>query len=108
MNTPQQINTNTEALFTMPIETGLKYPRRAVQAICQNVDVIQIDMASKNEINAKDLGKLLRLHRTLTTRGKQVKLVNVSMRIMLFLELTQADGIFDITWNQSQHSDFAA
>ncbi len=108
MNTLQQINTSSQALLTMPIERGLKYSKRVRKAITPDIHIIEMDMSSQNELNARDFGKLLRLQKMIKEQGKHLKLVNVSMRAMMFLELTQANEIFDITWNHNLNSDFAA
>ena len=108
MNTLNQINTSSQALLTMPIENGLKYSKRVLKAINPDIDTIELDMSAQNELNTKDLGKLLRLQRMMNEQGKQLKLVNVSMRVMMFLELTQANAIFDITCNHDLKTDFAA
>ena len=108
MNTLRQIHTENLEMLSMPIEIGLKNSRRLGNIINHNIDVVHFDMSSMAMINAKELGQLLRLHRDLHQQGKQIKLVNVSMRVMLFLELTQADSIFDISLNQAQFSGFAA
>ena len=108
MNTLQQINTSSQALLTMPIESGLKYSKRVIKAINPDINTIELDMSAQNELNTKDLGKLLRLQRMINDQGKHLKLVNISMRAMMFLELTQANAIFDITWNHDLKTDFAA
>jgi anti-anti-sigma regulatory factor len=108
MNTLQQINSSSQALLNMPIESGLKYSKRAFKAINPDINVIEIDMSAQNQLNARDLGKLLRLQKMIQDQGKHMKLVNVSLRVIMFLELTQANAIFDITMNHNLNSDFAA
>lgn len=108
MNTLRQVHTENLELLSMPIEQGLKSPRRLSKVIQPHIDVVHFDMSSVTMMNAKELGKIIRLHRTLKDQGKQMKLVNVSLRVMLFLELTKADAIFDISLNQDQYSGFAA
>ena len=108
MITLQRTDSTQQSFFTLPIETGLKSSRSLMKAIRNDVDVIRMDMSSKTALNARELGKLLRLQRTILAQGRTLKLVNVSMRVLLFLELTQADTIFDISLNQKQNFDFAA
>ncbi len=108
MNTRQQINTSSQALLTMPIESGLKYSKRAIKAITPDIHIVEMDMASRGELNTRDLGKLLRLQKMMHEQGKHLKLANISLRNMMFLELTQANEIFDITWNHNLNSDSAA
>ena len=108
MNTLQQITHSDTDTLTLPIETGLKYSKKLIGGIKHSVDVVQIDMSAMTTINARELGKLLRLQRAIQQQGKKIRLVNVSTRAMLFLELTQANSIFEVSMNQNQFSGFAA
>ena len=108
MTTLQQFAINDTDTLTMPAEIGLKHSRRLIGSINQGVDIVQIDMSAMATMDARELGKLLRLQRAIQNLGKRIKLVNVSTRAMLFLELTQANSIFEVSMNQNQFSGFAA
>jgi len=108
MNTSQQIQNNMQEMIQLPIDMGRHFSRRFMKHIHPDVELVQVDMSETTEMNARGLGKLLRLQHLLHKQGKQLRLVNISMRVMLFLELTQADKILDLSWNHILRSNFAA
>lgn len=108
MNALQQIQSNMQEMIQVPMDMGRHFSRRLMKHIHPDVELVQVDMSETTEMNARGLGKLLRLQHSLHKQGKRLRLVNISMRVMLFLELTQADKILDVSWNQNLRSSFAA
>jgi anti-anti-sigma regulatory factor len=108
MELSQYTKIESQDIVTIPEDIGIRFSKQLIKNLEPSRDMILFDMSSIKNLNAKGLGKLLRMHRSITQSGKQLKMMNVAPRVMVFLELTQAHKIFEFIWDQHQNSEFAA
>ncbi len=108
MELSQYTKMESQDIVTIPEDMGIRFSKQLIKNLEPSQDMILFDMSSIKALNAKGLGKLLRMHRSITSNGRQLKMMNVAPRVMVFLELTQADKIFEFIQDHHQNSDFAA
>ncbi len=108
MNLTQPSNNATQAIFPFTNERGSKNLNESLKKLDHSQTAILIDMSSVDHFNAGGLGRLLRMHRSVAILGKRLELVNASHQVIMFLELTQADQLFNFTWDQNLKSAYAA
>jgi anti-anti-sigma factor len=67
----------------------------AVRALSET-SVVKLDLASVTTVDAGGLGAMLELREWTKARGIRFELMNVTRQILMLLELTRLDSIFQI------------
>jgi anti-anti-sigma factor len=70
----------------------------AVRALSETSEtsVVKLDLASVTTLDAGGLGAMLELREWTKARGIRFELMNVTRRILMLLELTRLDSVFQI------------
>ena len=70
--------------------------RSAIQSLSK-VSAVKLDLARVTVVDAGGLGVMLQLREQAQARGIRFELMNVTKRILMLLELTRLDSVFQIT-----------